>query len=645
MKIVILSFAMVLLVHCTLNIKECSAQWEPDVRLTNNPYESILSMNNAWCVASADANVHVVWEDRRDENPEIYYKRSLDNGTTWSQDIRLTNNTSNSQYPAIAVCGSSVHVVWRDFRDGNAEVYYKRSLDNGTTWSEDINLNNNPNHVEYPSIAVSGSNVHVVWMDYRDESFPSHGEIYYKGSLDNGSTWGADTRLTNDPEVSWYPSIAASLSNVHVSWYDMRDGNSEIYYKHSLDNGINWSQDFKLTNNNNDSYCPSIAVSGSNVHLIWRDSRDGNDEIYYNRSLDNGSSWGTDTRLTDQGAESWLPSIAVSGECVHLVWMDRRNSGDEEIYYKHSLDNGSTWGSDIRLTDTIRLSSTPSIAVSGSYAHVVWEDQRHSNNYGEIYYKRNPSANSNVLIFNHNGLNKTIQDNQSTYDTITVTYDRFTGYIADVNVLIDTVLHTNVADLELYLMHQGLIDTVVYLIEGNGENMIGMILDDGASTPVLNGTAPFTGSYKPVKPLSQFVNLDPTGNWILRVYDKTAGNTGTLKAWGLEVNVSGFPLGIHNFNVIPDKYTLLQNHPNPFSRTTVISWQLPVGSRQLTAGCHVTLKVFDFMGKEIRTLIDGEMMPGDHQVTFDASGLPSGIYFYRLQADGVLETRKMIVLK
>ena len=88
----------------------------------------------------------------------------------------------------------------------------------------------------------------------------------------------------------------------------------------------------------------------------------------------------------------------------------------------------------------------------------------------------------------------------------------------------------------------------------------------------------------------------------------------------------------------------LQNRPNPFSNTTTICWELPADS-QSPVHSPVLLKVFDFMGREVRTLVAEEMAPGEHQVTFDASCLPSGVYFYRLQADGMTETRKMVVLR
>jgi hypothetical protein len=59
----------------------------------------------------------------------------------------------------------------------------------------------------------------------------------------------------------------------------------------------------------------------------------------------------------------------------------------------------------------------------------------------------------------------------------------------------------------------------------------------------------------------------------------------------------------------------------------------------------VVLKVYDFMGKETRTLVNEDMVPGEHQVTFNAYSLPAGVYFYQLQANGRVETNKMMVCK
>ncbi|MBA7625796.1 hypothetical protein ES703_33228 [subsurface metagenome] len=103
------------------------AQWEPDERLTFDAADSYTSENNAWCVAAEEDTVHVVWYDTRDGNWEIYYKRSTNGGTSWGTDNRLTDDPASSLYPSVAVSGSYVHVTWCDERDANLEIYYKRN--------------------------------------------------------------------------------------------------------------------------------------------------------------------------------------------------------------------------------------------------------------------------------------------------------------------------------------------------------------------------------------------------------------------------------------------------------------------------------------------------------------------------------------
>ena len=247
------------------------AQWEPDVRLTNNPDSSFTPYN--WCVAATGDTVHVVWWDQRDGNNEIYTKRSVDGGANWGTDTRLTYDLARSCYPSVAASGSNVNVVWLDRRDGNYELYAKRSTDRGATWGSDTRLTSNDSSTSRPSVAASGSDVHVVFYDYRNGNW----EIYHKRSLDGGANWGTDMRLTNNSALSVLPTVAVSGSNVYLVWSDQRDGNYEIYYKRSTDGGVNWSSDLRFSPNDGAvSYLPSVAVSGSRVHVTWYDNRDGN---------------------------------------------------------------------------------------------------------------------------------------------------------------------------------------------------------------------------------------------------------------------------------------------------------------------------------------------------------------------------------
>jgi hypothetical protein len=81
-----------------------------------------------------------------------------------------------------------------------------------------------------------------------------------------------------------------------------------------------------------------------------------------------------------------------------------------------------------------------------------------------------------------------------------------------------------------------------------------------------------------------------------------------------------------------------QNYPNPFNPATTISYQLPESG-------PVALMVFDVLGRVVRTLVNQEQPAGRHTVTFDASDLASGVYFYRMQAAGFAQTMRLLLLR
>lgn len=91
-------------------------------------------------------------------------------------------------------------------------------------------------------------------------------------------------------------------------------------------------------------------------------------------------------------------------------------------------------------------------------------------------------------------------------------------------------------------------------------------------------------------------------------------------------------------------FILEQNYPNPFNPSTFIKFQIPT-SIPVSGKIHTTLKVFNVLGVEISNLINDELSPGIYSVDFNAEGLSSGIYFYRLQAGNFSETKKMILLR
>uniref|UniRef100_A0A7V2ZME3 M28 family peptidase n=1 Tax=Ignavibacterium album TaxID=591197 RepID=A0A7V2ZME3_9BACT len=88
----------------------------------------------------------------------------------------------------------------------------------------------------------------------------------------------------------------------------------------------------------------------------------------------------------------------------------------------------------------------------------------------------------------------------------------------------------------------------------------------------------------------------------------------------------------------PDKFVLEQNYPNPFNPTTIISWQSPISGYQ-------TLKVYDILGNEVVTLVNEYKEAGKYKIEFDASNIPSGIYYYKISAGSFSDVKKMMVIK
>ncbi len=91
-------------------------------------------------------------------------------------------------------------------------------------------------------------------------------------------------------------------------------------------------------------------------------------------------------------------------------------------------------------------------------------------------------------------------------------------------------------------------------------------------------------------------------------------------------------------DVIPTKFELSNNYPNPFNPTTTIEFQIPIRTQ-------VLLTIYDILGREVSKLVDSELSAGKYKFIFDASNLPSGLYFYRLTADGFNQTKKLMLLK
>ena len=371
------------------------AQWEPEVQLSHSGKATI---PNTWSMsASFGGIVHVVWSDTRNKNAQIYYRRSQDNGINWKNEKCMTNTSGNAENAVVSVAGVMnpvTHIVWDDDQDGNKEIYYKRSSDWGITWSQNIRLTNAPDSSVNPAIhgcVCCGSDVRIVWVDKRN----GNADVFYKYSADNGITWSDDIQITNNQLSQLNPTLTFCRDQTLVAWTDFRNGQAEIWGRRSTDCGKTWEKEIRLSNQ---AECfaafPTIAHVDSSYYLFWVASVDSSKEscfdIFYKRTKDLGVTWEPDIRLTNyEMLDSFpYPSCTALGPQTHVSWVHPENG----IYYKRSTDHGATWENDTCLVSPAETEFfNPSIAVPSKYVHMVWFNKHEGKT--DIFYKHNPTGN------------------------------------------------------------------------------------------------------------------------------------------------------------------------------------------------------------------------------------------------------------
>lgn len=228
-------------------------------------------------------SIFVVWsqEDTATGKYDICFKRTYEG---WGPTQKLTWGSGYNVQPDIVRDSTGrTHVAWFDDQPlvaQQTEIYYKNS-DDGATWSPKQRLTYS-HHARHPKLATySTDTICLVWTNGESDA-----DVYFKRSVSGGNTWTAPTRLSWNNGRSTQPNIAIDSNNdFHIIWYDNTPGNYEIFYK-KCDNqgwgGLVWGPNERLTWNAGDSILPVINAnpSGSELFVVWSDDTPGNREIF-----------------------------------------------------------------------------------------------------------------------------------------------------------------------------------------------------------------------------------------------------------------------------------------------------------------------------------------------------------------------------
>lgn len=303
-------------------------------------------------------------------------------------------------WPAIASGEKGLHIVWQDKGYGDYDILFQTSLNNGTTFSQPVVVNDNPgdgSHSSFPDVAVEDGRICVVWEDTRNV-LP---DIYFSQSFDGQSFLSDVPVWQSDVNSSARPSIALDKDSgfIYVAWVD---DYLDIRASVSQDGGQSFSSPIMVSDSRkNGRYDPVIEVdSTGKVYVAWADGRTGlvqqgpfnvdDTDIFIANSTDQGQSFGQNTRVNKEykGILQSHPSMAIdASDELHLVWDDELRYGEPSILYSRSADgfsfadsvfvNFTSWVSDG--IGTVHQTPVVGLSGSGDLVYVSWAESRSGN--------------------------------------------------------------------------------------------------------------------------------------------------------------------------------------------------------------------------------------------------------------------------
>ncbi|MEX2028232.1 MAG: C39 family peptidase [Candidatus Curtissbacteria bacterium] len=335
--------------------------------------------------------VYVAWIDHRSSKTEIFFSKLNPNSSGFSSNTPLTGINDQKSFPQIEEDGGIIYIAWNEKRvvDGNVQsgIFFTKSTDSGQTFSEEVFLDGSGS-LPISMVARDGK----IYIAYSKESR----EIWLASSNDQGSNFSKKKVSDSTSSGRLRPTVDFTGNNIFVFWLDARNGQYEVFFAKSPDDGQNFSANKSIFSHPNSS----IHLLGNAFgRLITRSPSDDlifltfdfylqtaspfstDYEVYFLKSQDGGENFTAAKRLSDDPVSPKTrqqnPSLTLlpDGSPV-IAWHDFRD-GDGKVMLVYSEDEGETFSPNIRINNTLtnNVFSAPTIAADneGKIHFVRWD--------------------------------------------------------------------------------------------------------------------------------------------------------------------------------------------------------------------------------------------------------------------------------
>lgn len=324
----------------------------------------------------------------------------------WTPAVPLTR--TGGLFYGLAAAGDALHLVY-----GDGQVFYRKGLSDGggrTSWTEPISLASSASIMFDRSIVANGSRVYVIYgknlSSFTDTCCSRYvGDLYFRASLDGGSTFGTEVQLTHSGKV-FRIALAVSESAALLVYQDFRSGTTwDLYARRGAvhpDGTVSWLPESKLVEGIGPTGAqrPDVILSGSAATVFWMDGRGsppsacfgyvGCTQIFSMRSNNEGTTWSTPAApFPAPRIYQGRPIVAATGSgALTLVWEQGDANNTHDTPFVSRSTDGVSWDPPQPLTTHPQGGSHPWVSASGTTVIVAWHDFRTGNDTADIFARR-----------------------------------------------------------------------------------------------------------------------------------------------------------------------------------------------------------------------------------------------------------------